>query len=996
MSIEPLPSGESVMIHAGVVIQSPLSIVKELVENSIDSGATIITVRVSQSLDTITVEDNGEGIDRDQVSSIKFGHTSKVGTFYYGYRGQALSSISAQAGEIHLLTKSRRTLISTSVCLHTGNQLSNKGNLRSGTTLIVKDPFRKIPVRHAFWSDKTRITRQLNEITKYCIGINIISTQLHLTLVKGSTVAVKAGEKPVKTITDSVRITLGNTVYSGLDNMTVSSPTNDQRGTIKIQLFIAKIGTAGNPALRSRDDRVFTYINGRLVRWRAGIAAIKGCWMLRKPPTVTNKVPVVILIVSLPHWEVDLNVCPQKSEVFFPHEKSILDVVATALSLQPELPSESDRYSEATREPSPSPDLFLTAAGGISAFGSSSLPDCGNIEINNSNQLNQNRSPSPVGVVSIESDSVKSSICSLDDMECTVPSQTDMSPPVSEPSPTQLANSENTNIETSDGVVSISTEPSQTDMSPPVGPTPLAYNDNTNTEISDGAVSISTEPSQTDMSPPVSEPSPTQLANSENTNIETSDGVVSISTEPSQTDMSPPVGPTPLAYNDNTNTEISDGAVSISTEPSQTDMSPPVSEPSPTQLANSENTNIEISDGVVSISTGPSPPPGFGSSTASDPTHQIIKLTNLSHSCSQSSNEDVISNRSHSDRRNNFFESADRRLLKTKQPHPDEGIKRLKTTSSVKVKESLLINDIKRFKPEINEIQITNKNAIDGSNYVSSPTQPDQCQNILSDDDNVTYVLPTDVNSEKDTAVTVSLTQSSFEVQLKKKGSVRIPESDIAGDFIKTLCEPELIKNKVYSSLRGVGRASYNPEIIHLTTKRINLLTEMRVLNVVGHGNSFIYLYSDKGDIAVTDVKKMFEISTAKHLTVTYQVPSRKLEKPVLVSSIVGMEVDYVSRLVERYERDPSLIINDGFKLLRTSNQYFVTHSPIDSSLLPLIEISQSEERLQSSRIQILKIIKSRVTEAFPSGVTLSNAMAAFTYSLQHCFDECVDVIILT
>eukprot|EP01060_Flectonema_neradi_P030192 TRINITY_DN4326_c0_g1_i8.p1 TRINITY_DN4326_c0_g1~~TRINITY_DN4326_c0_g1_i8.p1 ORF type:complete len:1003 (+),score=214.05 TRINITY_DN4326_c0_g1_i8:97-3105(+) len=1001
MSICPLPADESVLIHAGVVIQTPISIVKELVENSIDAGATLVTVRVSMDLSAITVEDNGEGIDKEQVGNIQFGRTSKVGTFYYGYRGQALSSIAAQAGEVHLITKSRRTHESTAVCLHTGNNLTNRTAQRVGTTIIVKHPFQKIPVRNSFWSDKGRIIRQLNEITRYCIGMNAISPQLHLTLVKGSKASVSAGSKPVKTVPESVKVTFGNKVFNGLDHMNASTPTRDQRGSITVDLFLSKIGSAGNSALRSKDDRIYTCINGRLVRWRAGVAAVRGSWLLRKSPSTANKEPIMILLVTLPHWEVDLNVCPQKSEVFFPREKDILDVVATALSRQPNLPIDNGWQSEPTREASPAPDLFLTAPGGISAFGSSVQPDGGNVDPGGDSPEEDTPNPDinlPEVLSDISSDG-NTPPRSLPDGDGVEPQEDESF---------DVTDEEQNSAETDHPV------PQSPSPSPGVDPTGGSPGDaaghgngtksSTSSKFEDTAEQ---QPPFKGVDPvrpvPVADAIVAKVAVSDpfkKQSVIGSDGEVEKEADSNLVDDVFVNNPTDVVGPNTTNP--------IGVDVSQRSQSP-----------TSSPLNQQSDRCGESISEEQQLPTGSSFVVAVPPSHQTgSKATKASkeHQPSSDTSPDDKETGSLKDESkpptkpppSTLFESS-RHQAKTKQPFPNEPLKRLKATEKPASQKDVLgmfrVNDSPRVEVgTIADVKDKDNNndkesSKDKSESPGSPSSEEDNNDlpvaVLSEDDDVTYVSPPTASQDVSKVKRSRDDQSIFDSQLNKRGNLRIPECDTPGDFIHRLCQPGSIRDYVYSSLRTARRSAFDADSVRIKRVKIRTLKNMRVLNTIG-SSDLAYLCCEKGNVVAVDIKKLFEATSISELTSTYRVQPHKLTQPVLLSLVEGLSSDDANALFDRYSHDENKIKSDGFCLSTIRSQRFVTHAPAGGDLAPLKELSRSSGRLKSSTLQILKISKSRLSETFPSGtVTIANSAHTLTYALLHAAEDSVAVVAL-
>ena len=146
-------------IAAGEVVERPCSVVKELVENAIDAGASAITVEIKEGgISFIRITDNGSGISRDQVPLAFLRHsTSKIKSaedlmciHSLGFRGEALSSIAAVA-RVELITKTYQELTGTRYVIEGSKELANEEvGAPDGTTFIVKDLFYNTPVRKKF------------------------------------------------------------------------------------------------------------------------------------------------------------------------------------------------------------------------------------------------------------------------------------------------------------------------------------------------------------------------------------------------------------------------------------------------------------------------------------------------------------------------------------------------------------------------------------------------------------------------------------------------------------------------------------------------------------------------------------------------------------------------------------------------------------------------------------------------------------------------------
>ena len=352
--IQPIDAVEAVRLHSGVVIQSPCAVVKELIENSLDAQATIVTVRAPLDLSTIKVEDNGTGIAPPYDIVGKAGYTSKthnndnpteanstgtpVGDMY-GYRGYALAAISSQASKVSVATKHPlHPAVNFDITQEdTTTVTPNEGLKCKGTAVLVDSPFSSTPVRERFWRDGSRVKRQWAAIQNVCFGLGLIHPRLKLLVYKERKLLSPDHAKPVIGYEESVKAMLGVKVYSALDKVEVANEDN----SIEVTVHLPKVGAAGVPASRASDDRIFCFINKRLVKWRQGVSTLRSAYLLTRPPSSSTREPILLLNLTLPHSRVDVTVCPQKSEVFISQENEIIALLQTALSKQPGLPKDN-------------------------------------------------------------------------------------------------------------------------------------------------------------------------------------------------------------------------------------------------------------------------------------------------------------------------------------------------------------------------------------------------------------------------------------------------------------------------------------------------------------------------------------------------------------------------------------------------------------------------------------------------------------------------------
>ena len=308
-------------IAAGEVVERPTSVVKELIDNSIDAGATDIRIEVENGgKKSILVRDNGCGMSRaDALIAYKKHATSKliriedlntISTM--GFRGEALASISAVA-KIEILTRPPDEITGTKIIIHGGKviEITDAGSA-PGTSVYVKDLFYNTPARRKYLkSDRTELAHITDTVTQLALANPAISFTL---LSEGKSVLRNTGSKD---IFNSIVNLLGpDTARSML-------PLESGKEEFEIQGYISK------PEItRSDGDQLFIFVNTRPVTSRAITAAVRNGYYTKIPK---GRYPVAVLSLTVDPGEVDVNVHPRKSEVRFSREKELEDTITGAV-----------------------------------------------------------------------------------------------------------------------------------------------------------------------------------------------------------------------------------------------------------------------------------------------------------------------------------------------------------------------------------------------------------------------------------------------------------------------------------------------------------------------------------------------------------------------------------------------------------------------------------------------------------------------------------------
>lgn len=305
------------LIAAGEVVERPSSVIKELVENSVDAGSAVITVEIRNGGTTfMRVTDNGSGISSDEVETAFLRHaTSKINErddldaiMTLGFRGEALASISA-VSKIEMLTRTEQSAVGVRYSSNGAeNPTIEEAGCPVGTTIIVRDLFFNTPARMKFLKkDVTEGNAIAGIIDKMALSHPEISFRF-----------IRDGKETLHTPGDNK---LSSAIYSvfGKDFTDGLMPVEYELEGLKIKGF-ATTPSASRP---NRSMQNF-FINGRFIKSRTASVALDEAY---KGSLMTGKFPACVLHVSIPYEAIDVNVHPAKLEVRFINERPIFDIV---------------------------------------------------------------------------------------------------------------------------------------------------------------------------------------------------------------------------------------------------------------------------------------------------------------------------------------------------------------------------------------------------------------------------------------------------------------------------------------------------------------------------------------------------------------------------------------------------------------------------------------------------------------------------------------------
>lgn len=321
------------LIAAGEVVERPASVVKELLENSIDAGATQVTVSIeSGGVKLIEISDNGTGIEAEYISTAFIRHaTSKIETpddltniHTLGFRGEALASI-ASVARVELTTRTKVDEFATVYCIEGGEEVSREPGARAvGTTIRVKDLFYNTPARMKFLKkDSSEGTFVSDTVTHVALSHPEVSVKF---IREGKLQYVTPGDGQLRGAAYAV---LGREFSRDLIEL------KNQEGVYRITGLV----TPPKSCRASRSMQHF-YINGRYVRNRTMMAGME---MAFKGTMMQGKFPGGILLLEMPADLVDVNVHPAKIEARFARENDVFDVVYHAVKLALAQPGTGER-----------------------------------------------------------------------------------------------------------------------------------------------------------------------------------------------------------------------------------------------------------------------------------------------------------------------------------------------------------------------------------------------------------------------------------------------------------------------------------------------------------------------------------------------------------------------------------------------------------------------------------------------------------------------------
>lgn len=321
-------------IAAGEVVERPASIVKELVENSIDAGASDIRVELKKGgCESITVIDNGSGIEYDDVPLAFERHaTSKIRHFEdiyevvsFGFRGEAMPSI-ASIARVELITRRPEDLAGTRAIVERGiiKEITPAGS-PAGTQMHVTKIFENVPARRKFL--KTESTEQglcLDAVARLALAHPEISFK------------VFANGREVLAVPEAKDISERMKIVMGADFSDHCLSVDVERENIKFSGLISR-----PEFTRSNSKNIFLFVNKRFVRDNSISHAVLTAY---RQIIEARRYPAAVLFLDMPGSEVDVNVHPAKMEVRFKDSRNVYDLVSRTIAESLAVPNNTSNF----------------------------------------------------------------------------------------------------------------------------------------------------------------------------------------------------------------------------------------------------------------------------------------------------------------------------------------------------------------------------------------------------------------------------------------------------------------------------------------------------------------------------------------------------------------------------------------------------------------------------------------------------------------------------
>ncbi|XP_074766703.1 PMS1 protein homolog 1 isoform X3 [Athene noctua] len=350
------------LLSSSQVITSVVSVVKELIENSLDASATNIDIKLENyGFNKIEVRDNGNGIKVADVPVMAIKHyTSKISSSEdlerlttYGFRGEALGSICC-ISEVLITTKTADDDFSTQYALDSHGHVTSKkpSHLGQGTTVTVLKLFKNLPVRKQFYSTNRKCKEELKKVQDLLITYGIIKPDLRITLTHNKAVIWQ------KTRVSDHKMACMSVLGTAVMGSMVPFQHCCEDPEINLSGFLPKAESDSSLTSLSSSERSFIFVNNRPVHQKEILKLIRQYYSLVMQKDCTRLYPIFFLNITVPASAVDVNLTPDKTQVLLHYKESVLLAVENVLKslygpLPATVPGESNK-TDVTAE-----DMFV-------------------------------------------------------------------------------------------------------------------------------------------------------------------------------------------------------------------------------------------------------------------------------------------------------------------------------------------------------------------------------------------------------------------------------------------------------------------------------------------------------------------------------------------------------------------------------------------------------------------------------------------------------------
>uniref|UniRef100_A0A6J0UH35 PMS1 protein homolog 1 isoform X1 n=1 Tax=Pogona vitticeps TaxID=103695 RepID=A0A6J0UH35_9SAUR len=331
-----LPPDTVRLLSSSQVITSIVSVVKELIENSLDANATTVDIKLENyGFDKIEVRDNGDGIKAADVPVMAMKHyTSKISSTEdlerlttYGFRGEALGSI-CSISEVHITTKTANDDFSTQYILdRSGHVTSQKpSHLGQGTTVIVLKLFKNLPVRKQFYSTDKKCKEEIKKIQKLLMAYGIIKPELRITFTHNK--AIMWQKTRVLDHKMAFMSVVGTAVMSSMEPF----QHHCEDPEVFLSGFLPKPDSDHRLTSHSNGDKSFMFINKRPVCQKQILKLTQRYYNEKLNKDSSRLYPVFLISITIPPSALDVNLTPDKSQVLLHNKESICQAMDDVLT----------------------------------------------------------------------------------------------------------------------------------------------------------------------------------------------------------------------------------------------------------------------------------------------------------------------------------------------------------------------------------------------------------------------------------------------------------------------------------------------------------------------------------------------------------------------------------------------------------------------------------------------------------------------------------------